>query len=409
MPGDLISSISKKIPIVAKIQSTAKYDLAVKSLNLPYKVENNIVAYAKGRMFDTCMLNGRNNGYIINDLIRNPAYILESLIRHEIASEIDLIASNVIISNGTSNNKYEFSGTEGYLANRTLNYYTGAYLYNMTKDWIAPILAYDGQYIEVSLLYSGDIGDKYKIFNIQGDNLVDVQSFDYVGNKTTGVRKDWKFDKSIKDRNNISSIIQSLCYESFTILVKSYNKYKLVPIYNTKTAIDGILNNPLYSNGIPMITVQFTPLDNIYTNYEIEYAYEHGRNEYQNKIIVNNNNAINDFGGNFDDEKIKINNAIINYNINKKYTYQCDWIYDNNTALLFTKKIIDLHTKQRLVVTYTGDIMNHIQYEVGDIVRLNYPSIIPASKNNISQFMIMNKSIDMTKRNGSVILQLVEV
>lgn len=391
------------------------YNNAREKFDKSTKIFNKIVAFAKGRMFDDIMLAGRSNGYNVGDLIENPAYIIESLIRHELASEIDLIASSVTLSSGYT--KIAFNSTSGYLLSDLDGYYETAYLHNITKDYIALVEFYVGStkevYIDGSYYTDTATTDKYKMINIKGDTLIDTTSFDYVGNATNGVRKDWKFAKSINEINTFGDIVKRLCFESFTSIVKSGTKYKLIPVLESRPIVHGILDNPLYSNGMPLINYTYTQLDSIYTDYEINYCYENGRNEYSKTIVVNNNFGTNIGEGSivvaFAEEQVKIKNAIKNYKVSKKFVYSCDWICDNTTAGYFTRRIIDLYTKQRLIVTYTGDIKNHIQYEVGDVVKINYPKMIPASLNNSAQFQIQGKSIDMTKRNGSVTFSLLEI
>jgi len=405
----LLDSARQRIPAINDLIIKKDFFDKYNNLNSPYRNENDVVAYAKGRMFDTCMTYGRSHGYSNNELINTPAYIIESLIRHEILSEIDLIASN--ISTGAEYTTIDFNGVSNSLNNTTDDYYNGAYLINFTQDWVAEVLDYVGYHKRVYIdnSYTIDIKDKYKIFNINGNSLIDTASFDYVGNKTNGKRKNWIIGSSIKDKEKFENILKKICFETFISLAKSGSKYKLFPVLESKTTVDGVLSNPMYTNSMPMIFLNFTSYENIYTEYEIEYGYEYGRNEYQSKFIINDKTATTIAGDNFDNEKLKIKNAINNYKVSKKFVYSCDWIYDESTAVLFTKKIIDLYTKQRLIVTYTGDIKNHIQYEVGDVVKINYPKMIPASLNNSAQFQIQGKSIDMTKRNGSVTFSLLEI
>lgn len=382
---------------------------------LDYSIDPSDILYthAQGRMFDDCMTSGRSHGYSNEDLIENPAYIIESLIRHEILSEIDLVCSDNSSSGGY--NLFSFDGDSGFLISDNNDYYNGAYLLNLTQDWVALVEDYVGstKTIYVDNSYTGYDTDKYKIFNIHGDTLIDTTSFDNIGNTFDGKRKNWEMALSLTEVENFEDIISLLLNESFLILVKSWNKYKLIPLLGSKTTVDGTFNKPLYSNGVPMINCDFVPIENLYTNFTIEYFYDYGKNDNIYKYIINSGGwsktTPSTISYNFDDEVEKINNVIDNYKIDKKLVYSSKHFRNDNTAALFTKKIIDLYTKQRLIVTYTGDIKNHIQYEIGDVVKIDYDRMIPASLNNSAQFQIQSKSIDMTKRNGSVTFSLLEV
>ena len=72
-------------------------------------------------------------------------------------------------------------------------------------------------------------------------------------------------------------------------------------------------------------------------------------------------------------------------------------------------KLVEWFTKQRLVVNWSGDIKNHIKYEVGDQVILNDSDLIPTGINNSSKFMIIGKRINIIKSSPYVQFQLLEL
>ena len=60
-------------------------------------------------------------------------------------------------------------------------------------------------------------------------------------------------------------------------------------------------------------------------------------------------------------------------------------------------------------MSYTGDIKNHIKYEIGDVVLINYSKVLPTNKNNSAKFQIMGKTINLAKGQGFVNFTLIEV
>lgn len=408
MQTGFLEQVRSKFPLINKAANFKEYTDKIRELEDPFEQSNDIVAYAAGRMYDNCMTNGRSNGYSNNDLITNPASIIESLIRHEILSEPDLICEDLPTVSGYS--AFSFNDTTGYLISNINDHYIGAYLLNLTQDWVAPILDYIGstKTIVVANTYIGSESDKYKVYNINS-TIIDTASLDKICNTTNGTRKAWAFAKSIKDIDTFENISKKMLFESFTALIKSNKTYKLKTVFDTLAVPHGTLNKPSFNGFLPLITLNYTPIENIYTQFIIEYGYENGRNQYRSKFVIDNVSATTLTSGNFNDEQDKIKNAINSYGIIKKLEYQCDWIQDEATAVLFTKKLIDLYTKQRLIVTYTGDIKNHIIYECGDVVKIDYDKMIPASLNNSSQFMIQTKSLNLSKGNPSITFTLLEI
>lgn len=410
MPTSLLENVIGKSSKLRLIR--AKQEAVQQRKDLERKISNtqggDTVAYANGRMFDVSMTSGRSNGYSNNDLIENPVYIIESLIRHEVLAEKDLICEDLPVYSGYS--AFSFNDNTGYLLSDLDDYYNGAYLINLTKDWTAPILDYIGttRTILVASTYIGTESDHYKVFNIKAD-VIDTTTFDNIGNTTNGVKKNWKFAKSINVKSTWSEIAKSITRESFIGIVKSGSKYKLHAISENKTTVDGTLSMPIILSGLPSISIQFTPVENLYTEFEFNYGYEYGRNEYQNKILVTNTFATTLSVGDFDDEQLKTKDCITNYGINnKKLSIDLEWIYDTDTAVLYAKKMIDICTRQRAVISYIGDYQHHLQYEEGDVVKIDYPKVMPASLNNSTQFQIQSVNIDMSK-NRIITFTLLEI
>ncbi len=382
------------------------YDLFTKSP----EIANAVVAYAKGRMYDeTFIIAGRSvTESPYGELIQTAPHIIESLMRNEVFAEVDLICSNKVVN---TNLELSFNSSVGKLTSNIDDYYNGCWLYNITKSWIALVEDYKGssKTVYVSDSYTADTSDKYKIVNTRV-NSISYSSFDFTGGVDTGIRKNWKFAKSVNSFDTFGNTIQSLLFESFTILFKSHECYKIMPIFEDLTSV-ATLSKPMYdfSTGIPQISYGFTSVENLYNDFEINYGYEYGREEYRGKILIKDSYAKEVSGETFSTEIGLCNDVLTKYRRVKKYKYDCSWIQDDDTAILFAKKVVNLYTKQRLIVNYVGDIQNHIKYEIGDVVLINYPKVLPANKNNSAKFQIMGKTINLAKGQGFVNFTLIEV
>ena len=357
-------------------------------------------AHLKGRLFGSWVTAGaRSNGYATTDYIDNPAYAIESIIRDEVHVERDLtITGGVVgITDIISTN----------LINESDDFYNGAYYHNVDTDQSRLISDYTGSTKEL-ILASGDgsaaVGNHFYLTNIQCD--ISIATFDAIGNTTNGTRKDWVFAKSINAKVNARDILEQLCFESHCMLFKSYKSYKLIAL-DTGASI-ATFATPLKETGNPKMAVRLTPLESVFTDFTLFYGYDYGKGDYSKKAFCNrygSSDATN-LGATY---KTKCENAEKNYLQKSKWEYSADWIYDDNTAAYFLQKIIRDFTIQRLQVQYFGNIESHIQYELGDLVKINYNYMIPTGKNNSAIFMINGKTIIPDAHNPAVKFNLIEM
>ena len=60
------------------------------------------------------------------------------------------------------------------------------------------------------------------------------------------------------------------------------------------------------------------------------------------------------------------------------------------------------------MVEYYGDFKNHMKYEIGDQVKINYSSMIPTGLNNSAFFLITGKAVESVNGIPTVRLTLME-
>lgn len=397
----------------------------------------------------------RVNTYSNGDLIENPAYIIESILRDWVLAEYNLKIDSV----NSANILIDGSVNSTPLKVAINDYYNGAYLVNVTRNERYIISDYNGSTKTLTLdsAPSGwSAGDNCYIKNINAN--IDTDSFDVIGsyiveNGTTtaaatnklidssqnflttvkagmqvrnmdgsisyvktvnsnteltlednimdsgddyyiaGTRSAWKFARSLTTQQTSQQVLNQLCYESHCMLFKSYNQFRLVTLEDGNTV--GTLTQPYIENGMPQISTKLTSLLNIYTDFTLNYAYNYAKKVYTKKIVVNKNASSNVY---LDYLKTYCADAEANYKVSRKFEYYSDWIQDDSTALYLLEKLVLWNTYQRMIVTWVGNIENHIQYEIGNRVLINYDYMLPTGKNNSQVFLIIGKTVSPKKK-----------
>lgn len=396
-----------------------KQQLLEKYLRTPIEVvTQNTFASIKGRMFGgwVDLHNGtpRDNGYDIGDLIENPAYIIESLLREENFVERDL----TVTSTASAGVEIVVNG----LLSSEDDYYNNAYYYNATTKWVAMIDDYVGSTKTLYLSVEPDSGaganDNIFILNIQGDKKIDITSFDAVGSSKSGsegVRDGWKFARAYTSKDNIRNILDELCFESHCELVESINPdtgtnlFKLIAI---EPATGDTWTNPAYVGGLEQVTAQLTQLESVFSQFRLRYFYDYGKGDFIKEIYVDKNSYPTSATILSATEQTLCANAETNYGVSKLFEYSSMNIYEDATAERLLQKKIEWFTKQRLLVRYLTPIVGNsdwIKYEIGDQVKLNFSKGIPSTLNNSSMFMITGKAIQPALSGGQIQWELIEI
>lgn len=362
-----------------------------------------LFAYLGGRMFEHWVdFDSRDNGYDEDDLIENPAYILESILRDEIFTERDLELTRV------SNNTFYVNDLRFALD----DYYDGAIIYNTTrgeKDTVSDFVmsGSDKRINTTNSHASWDTGDKVYLTNIQGDNKIDVDSFDLVGNTADGLRDGWIFGKSVYQETLAEGILNEILFESRCILFTSFDKYKLVAIDDTPTEV-ATWTTPLMQNGKLLASASLSTIRQLYNDFRVNYYFDYGIGVCKKTLFVNKAGASSELtnGATY---QATCKTLFDNYKIINRFEYNCNWIYDDDTAELFFDKIFEWYSKQRLIVNWATPVSDYLQYEVGDIIKLNNSEIIPTGVNNVSKFMIMETPLKPLPGAPFINFKLVEI
>jgi len=375
--------------------------------------------YLKGMEFERWIdyTNGvsRSNGYKEGDLIENPAYVIESILRDWVFCE-----RNRRVDSTSATNKAILSGAvNGFgLISATDDYYNNAIWYNHSTGHKTYISDYNGATKEVTLASADGsglmaAGNYISITNIQGDNLIDATSFDTVGNATTGLRDGYELAASLKDFTTPRAVIDEICQNFLLFVFKSGQKYKIATL-EKKTTADGTLSNPLKSEGKPLISTWITNLGSYYSDFAFKHFNEYQRNEYLHTMVCSPNGSTSGLGTTFEGY-CKTANEQYRQGA-RKLERDFAYIYNGMDSLPSTgttmhniaKLLIRFYTKLRLMVEYYGDFKEHMKYEVGDQVIINYSDMIPTGLNNSAYFLITGKAIESVNGIPTVRLTLME-
>lgn len=393
---------------MAKIQSrkyNGRTDTIQRDRHLPYRfrslsakkkfeynTEHSEVNFSavKGMMFGAWIdANARTTGYNEGDLIQNPAYVIESILRDWVFRENDLQINTV-----TDSSNFILDG----LKSTTDDYYNNAYIFNVTTNEYDQIDAYAGTTKTVTT-FNPHVGwsanDNLFITNIQGSARIDSASFDAIGNTTNGLRDDWFFDFALSEKISAVDLLRNLAFESHCALIESAGRFRLVAL--DTTTVTATWTNPLKLNGLEYFSSGFTPVQSLYTDYSLTYGYDVAQKRNNKSLFCNKSGQSSVITPGYSTLCL---NTETNFRYSQKFNYDCQFIQDENTAEVLFKSLITHFTKQRHIVTWGADPKNCIQYELGDVIKINYASLMPDSLNNSARYMIIDKTI-RPEQNGN--------
>ena len=373
--------------------------------------------FGKGMEFERWIdyTNGsaRSNGYNTGDLIENPVYVIESIIRDWVLCErslrIDVRHGDTVCElDGAVNGRGVLSSTD--------DYYNGAIWYNHTTGVKSYVTDFNGsqKYIYINDAdASMAAGDWVTITNIQGDNLIDTTSFDLLGNTTNGLRNGYKLARSINEVENAKAIIDGICADFLIFLFKSGTKYKVTTLEKKATA-DGTFTNPLKSNGVAQVSGWLSDLGSYYTEFIFRHNYSYPKGDYNYKMTCSPKGSTSGLGSTYQTlcktvaDQYKQGTRVLDRNF--PYVYNgIDSLPSTTTTMHnIAKLLITFYTRLRFFVDWHGDFKNHMVYEIGDQVKINYAGAIPTGLNNSAFFLITDKQIESVNGIPTVRFTLME-
>ena len=376
-------------------------------------VDSDVFARVQGRLFERWIEynqgNARTTGFFVSNMVQQPPYMIESLLRDELLVERDLV-----ISTATDTTHVIVNG----LLSSEDDYYNYAIYYNVTTNHKTYVSDYTGSTKTLTLAAADTsvaADDNIYLTNIRGDYQIDITSFDIVGNNSDGLRKGWIFARAYTKKESVWNLISELCFESHCELIESINPSTGEVLYKLKaidTGSSDTWTNPSYIEGLEQAVSYLTPLGTVYTKFRLRYHYDQGKGDFIKEIYVDKNGYPTSATILGDTEKNLCKYAEQTYQIENLREFKSYNIYRLDVAERYLQKKIGWFTKQRLVVRYLTPIAgtsDWIKYEVGDQVKLNFSKSIPTGLNNSSMFMITNKAIRPAVAGGTIQWELIEL
>ena len=319
-----------------------------KTVTYENPIASDIFTPIKGSMFprwiDSVSGSARANGRNESELIDNPAYIIEDILRTWCFRE------QTIVTSVTSTTIIVVSG----LKSSTDDYYNNAIYINATTGFRGYIADYAGS-TKTLTLNDSDTGvtanDNIILSNIDGDNRINANSFDIVGAgimesgtatstsagklvdsaadftavkvnqlvynitdgtratvlsvdsgtqltissdimasgesyQVTGLRYGWDFAKSLSKKEYASDTISQILFDSHCILFNTYGGYKIVAL--EKHGSPATWTTPLNKGGENwLVSTELTTVLDIFTDFTVNWSLDTGSGEYANKVNVN--------------------------------------------------------------------------------------------------------------------------
>jgi hypothetical protein len=280
---------------------------------------------------------------------------------------------------------------------------------------------------------SGDLIENpaYIIESIWRDELnqatadIDYASIDPIGHASIGLRKDWKFARSLNTVERSDSIVSRIAYESFLRVIKTADgKRKLVAL-DTNSATPYVIEQDQMSRK-PLLGHSHQSF--IRNQFNVGYAYNYATGAFEKSIVVDEAKStltsntftpssftpdeasgVVKYGNGSSDSLCGVSQT--RYGIKNRMEENLLWVYDDATANLFVKKMVEWRYAPHLILDiagWWGDTASStrkplISYEHGDQCYVDHPLLDSAISNTIV-FMVTNKIIYKQERLVRLVL-----
>jgi hypothetical protein len=258
-----------------------------------------------------------------------------------------------------------------------------------------------------------------------GSSEIDFAAVDVLGNTTNGLRKDWKFARSLNTVERSDSIVSRLAYESFLRVVKTADgKRKLVAL-DTNSATPYVIEQD-QMNRKPLLGHSHQSF--IRNQFNVGYAYNYATGAFEKSIVVDEAKStltsntftpssftpdeasgVVKYGNGSSDSLCGVSQS--RYGIKNRMEENLLWVYDDATANLFVKKMVEWRYAPHLILDiagWWGDTASStrkplISYEHGDQCYVDHPLLDSAISNTIV-FIVTNKIIYKQERLVRLVL-----
>jgi hypothetical protein len=255
-----------------------------------------------------------------------------------------------------------------------------------------------------------------ELLGVSGSDI-DTDSFDAIGNTTTGSRKDWKIAASIGSAQTATEYLRQICREFGLILYQDPNdasgrlRWRLVPIpsYSTSTEVLGITEDLIHldeSINLPsLFEVGFTPQSYVKNDIYLRYKKNYVTDSFDNEVYISSVGGDGTLTTNLSSETGALRETTYTawltasqtkYSVSNSASIDLEYIRDTPTAEALIKQLADWGAFRRMkislnvirnldtlslrigdVVTVTSTLLgtNHSGFTKFIITRTNYPGM----------------------------------
>jgi len=233
---------------------------------------------------------------------------------------------------------------------------------------------------------------------------IDVESFDLLGNVTSGERKNWKLAGNVDSQDNSLDVIKGLCRELCIGYFCDYQNKESVIALKKQTAVKTIDRETICEG---KIAIKFSDLDLVYNKFYIHYKKNNNDTYDSTKFLTaaDHNLISNDRAGTPDTYTGLCADSQTKYNTTKKFEIKCNWIRDDATADLLCRWLAEWFCYRHFIPEFSAGL-DHIELEMGDQIKLNH-TLLPTGVSDDDSFMIWDIDFDMGNDNiGYKLIQI---
>jgi hypothetical protein len=233
---------------------------------------------------------------------------------------------------------------------------------------------------------------------------IDIESFDLLGNLTSGERKDWKIAGNVNSQDNSLDVIKGLCKELCIGYFCDYQNKESVVALKKKAAVKTIDRKTIQEG---KITIEFSPLDLVYNEFYVHYKKNNNDTYDSTKFITasDNNLTSNVRAGTPDTYTGLCADSQTKYKTIKKFEIKCDWIRDDATADLLCRWLAEWFCYRHFIPKFSAGL-DHVDLELGDQIILDH-TLLPTGISAEASFMIWD--IDFDLHNDNIGYKLIQI
>jgi hypothetical protein len=226
---------------------------------------------------------------------------------------------------------------------------------------------------------------------------VNTASIGAVGNDVTGRRPQlqWKYRRSITERENSINLIGSLCFESGMALFQDHQDRETLFAVDYKAPVCTLTSaSVLDVGGVPQVRARQTDVSNIFNQFSVRYQYSHARGTFLKEIRCDESSSNMTDTLRPDSDGLGATYPLLCaksqtiYRKVRKFSHDAEWIGNAETAERFLKHIINWTAIRRWEVegkfAMTADTLS---LELGDTVVLSL-DLLPTSVQASNVFLV---------------------